>query len=89
MKRTSSEPERKYFCNEPWTGVFTVLPNRDVLFCPCYMKRVIGNLDEASMQEIWNADEMIKLRRTFARGKLPRPCRGQLCPPALGEGPQT
>ena len=41
------------------------------------------------MQEIWNSDGMIKLRRTFARGKLPRPCQGQLCPPALGEGPQT
>ena len=53
------------------------------------MKKVIGNLDEASMQEIWNADELVELRESFGRGELPAPCQGQLCPPALGEGPET
>jgi hypothetical protein len=69
--------------------VFVVLPSRDVLFCPCYLKKVIGNLDEASMQEIWNSDELVELRESSARGELPTACTGQLCPPALGEGPDT
>lgn len=83
---TSKRSERKYFCTEPWTGIFSVETNRDVTFCPCYLKMKIGNLNESSMQEIWNADELIELRRSFSRGELPKPCQGQSCPVVLGEG---
>jgi hypothetical protein len=78
--------KRKYFCTEPWQGIFSVETNRDVTFCPCYLKMKIGNLDESSMQEIWNADELIALRESFSRGELPEPCQGQTCPVVLGEG---
>lgn len=83
---TSSRADRKYFCTEPWTGIFSVETNRDVTFCPCYLKMRIGNLNESSMQEIWNTEELVELRRSFSRGELPKPCQGQLCPVVLGEG---
>ena len=78
--------ERKtYFCNEPWTGLFSVRTNMDVVFCPCFLKLNIGNLDKASMHEIWNSEKLQELRISFSKGELPEICRNQLCPTAVGE----
>lgn len=82
MKPSSSEA--RYFCEEPWTGSFSVETNGDVSFCPCYLKLRIGNLSESSMQEIWNCDELVALRTDFRDGVLPELCQGQLCPVAVG-----
>jgi hypothetical protein len=81
---TSVEAE-PYFCSEPWTGTLAINTNRDVTFCPCYLQMRIGNLDENSMQEIWNGDVMVAFRRAFSIGVLPAPCEGQLCPVVLRE----
>jgi hypothetical protein len=75
---------RRYFCSEPWTGIFSVEVNQDVVFCPCYLKLTIGNLNERPLPEIWNAPMLRRLRRTFRRGGLPKPCRKQLCPVVRG-----
>jgi MoaA/NifB/PqqE/SkfB family radical SAM enzyme len=75
---------RTYFCPEPWTGIFSVRTNRDVIFCPCYLQLKVGNLTESSMREIWNSSTLIDLRRSFRRGKLPEACSRQLCPVARG-----
>jgi MoaA/NifB/PqqE/SkfB family radical SAM enzyme len=76
--------EQKYFCNEPWTGIFTIRESGDVLLCPCHLKMPIGNIHESSMHEIWNAPELVEIRESFERGELPEPCCGQLCSVALG-----
>jgi|SRR5579871_1704162 len=73
-----------YFCDEPWIGILSVETNLDVKFCPCYLNMKIGRLDESSIEELWNARPLVDMRRAFARGELPRPCRGQLCPVATG-----
>ena len=88
MRSTSSEPPgeaRTYSCSEPWTGVLSIETNRDVTFCPCYLKLKVGNLDEASIPEIWNAPPLVRIRQSFRAGMLPAVCEGQLCPPVLGE----
>jgi radical SAM protein with 4Fe4S-binding SPASM domain len=82
--KSSSSDERSYFCTEPWIGSFAVKTDGDVHFCPCYLDLRIGNLGEASIQEIWNCDELVEMRRDFAEGRLPERCQGKLCPPALG-----
>lgn len=87
MKPTPSPEE--YFCDEPWVGIFSIETDQDVTFCPCYLKLRIGNLRDATLGEIWNAPELARLRQSFARGELPGPCRGQLCPVALGRGPRA
>ena len=76
--------ETGYSCDTPWTGLFSVATNMDVTFCPCYLKLKIGNLNDAPIQEIWNAQALVQIRRSFAEGRLPKPCRGQLCSTALG-----
>jgi hypothetical protein len=77
------ERRKEYFCPEPWIGLFSIQTNRDVVFCPCYLKMKIGNLRENSIQEAWNAKPLIALRASFRKGKLPVMCQTQLCPVAL------
>jgi radical SAM protein with 4Fe4S-binding SPASM domain len=74
--------KQSYFCSEPWTGIFSVRTNRDVVFCPCYLQLKIGNLSESSMQDIWNSSKLVELRKSFSRGELPEICSRQLCPVA-------
>ncbi len=75
---------RHYFCEEPWTGIFSVRSNGDVRCCPCYAQVKIGNIYESSMHEIWNSEELIKMRKAFRKGELPNVCKGQLCPVVVG-----
>ena len=86
MRRFLSRPEsrKRFFCNEPWLGILAVEVNQDVTFCPCYMKMRLGNLDEQSLEELWNAPQLVELRRDFKAGRLPSACQGQVCPPAVG-----
>jgi len=74
---------KKYFCPEPWVGIFSVETNLDVTFCPCYLKMKIGNLNEGSLQEIWNSEKLMELRKSFKRRRLPKICENQLCSIAL------
>jgi hypothetical protein len=76
---------KTYSCEEPWIGIFSINTNLDVTFCPCYLKMKIGNLDDASIAEIWNAEPLVAIRSSFQKGKLPKPCHGQLCPVALDQ----
>ena len=89
MKSISSESSpsesKKYFCTEPWIGIFSIETNQDVTFCPCYLKMNIGNLNESSMKEIWNSEKLVELRGSFREGVLPEVCRPQLCPVVLGK----
>jgi MoaA/NifB/PqqE/SkfB family radical SAM enzyme len=84
-KQPQTEPRKSYFCSEPWAGIFSIETNLDVTFCPCYLRLKIGNLNEASLQEIWNAEALVQLRRSFQQGELPAACQNQLCPVVLGE----
>lgn len=77
--------KRTYFCQEPWVGIFSVRTNGDVICCPCYAQVSIGNIHGASIQEIWNSDEIIQMRTSFKRGKLPEVCKNQICPVVMGE----
>lgn len=75
--------KKEFFCSEPWVGLFSIQINQDVIFCPCYLKMKIGNLDKSTPQEIWNAASLVQLRASFRKGNLPGVCQNQLCPVAL------
>jgi MoaA/NifB/PqqE/SkfB family radical SAM enzyme len=76
---------KKYFCNEPWDGIFSIETNLDVTFCPCFLKMNIGNLNQNSLNEIWNSEKLLQLRKTFSTGDLPQVCEKQLCSVALSK----
>ena len=73
-------PQPEVFCEEPWTGLFSVNADGSVTFCPCYAKVRIGNLKDSTIQELWNASELVEIRRSFVPGVIPPQCEGQLCP---------
>ena len=81
MKSTKNS----YFCQEPWAGIFSIRTNGDVVCCPCYAKVLIGNINQSSMQEIWNSKKILKMRKAFSEGQLPVECQGQICPVVVGE----
>ena len=83
MKSTTSDDS--YFCDEPWTGLFSVTVEQDVVFCPCYLQMTVGNLHDSTMREVWNAPVLVEMREQFAAGTLPPACEGQLCPVVLRE----
>jgi radical SAM protein with 4Fe4S-binding SPASM domain len=85
LDRTKFSSKKTYFCDEPWVGIFSVRTNGDVICCPCYAQVKIGNLNESSMQEIWNSGKMIQMRKAFKKGELPEPCKKQICPVVVGE----
>ena len=76
---------RAYFCQEPWVGTFSVGADGDVVCCPCYAQVKIGNVNESTVQEIWNSSALLEMRNAFRQGRLPRSCKGQLCPVVVGE----
>ncbi len=77
--------KKTYFCEEPWTGIFSVRTNGDVICCPCYAQVKIGNLNESSLEEIWNSEKLIQMRESFRKGELPIVCKDQICPVVVGE----
>jgi hypothetical protein len=87
LKSTTSD-ERVWFCSEPWTGSLSITVDQDVVLCPCYLQLRIGNLKHMTIQEAWNAPALLEIRSTFADGRLPTVCEGQLCPVVLGEQPE-
>ena len=86
LARSFSFRRRTYDCQEPWTGIFSVGANGDVICCPCYAKVRVGSVDDSSIQEIWNSEPLLTMREAFRQGRLPPECRGQLCPVVTGHG---
>jgi hypothetical protein len=52
----------------------------------CYAKAKIGNVNDSSIQEIWNSEPLLNMRKAFKWGRLPRQCKNQLCPVVVGRG---
>ncbi len=77
--------KKTYFCEEPWVGIFSVRTNGDIICCPCYAQVRIGNINESPIQEIWNSEKLIQMRKSFKKGELPEACKKQLCPVVVGE----
>ena len=57
----------KAVCPLPWNAL-TVFWNGDVLACPqdFFGRYILGNIREASLEDIWNGPRMIALRRSLA-----------------------
>jgi MoaA/NifB/PqqE/SkfB family radical SAM enzyme len=50
------------------------------------LKMKVGNVNDSSIQEIWNSDPLLRMRKAFKQGRLPRQCTKQLCPVVVGKG---
>jgi MoaA/NifB/PqqE/SkfB family radical SAM enzyme len=66
-------PAIVHACQRPWTGLY-VENNGWVKVC-CFESPPIGNLDEQSLEEIWNGPLVQRMRQQFLDGKPPEACR--------------
>jgi len=83
--RSSSFTRRTYGCQEPWIGIFSVNSNGDVTFWPCYTEARVGKVNDASIQETWHSKVLLRMRKAFKRGRLPRECKEQWCRVVVGK----
>ncbi|MGH8094299.1 MAG: SPASM domain-containing protein [Chthoniobacterales bacterium] len=60
-------------CQVPW-GVVSITANGDVMAC-CMPGTVMGNLNEHSIDEIWNGSEFAAFRMRVNSPDPPKPCR--------------
>ena len=63
--------ERFSACQRPFVKAY-VLFNGDVVLCNCDWSRttILGNVTEASLEEIWNGPEYANIRRRHLLGEL-------------------
>lgn len=71
--------KKNYFCEEPWTGIFSIRTSGDCICCPCYAQVKIGNIYKEPIEKIWNSPKLVEMRESFSKGELPEPCKNQLC----------
>ncbi|MCP4664785.1 MAG: radical SAM protein [Deltaproteobacteria bacterium] len=60
-------------CLAPWFGQLIINQKGTVRLC-CQTEYVLGNLYDATLDEIWNSKKMQAVRRSFKKGRIPRIC---------------
>lgn len=60
-------------CIVPWMGQLIVHQDGEVDLC-CFDRYVIGNLNDSSLEEIWNSQRMQDVRLEIMQGYLPKAC---------------
>jgi MoaA/NifB/PqqE/SkfB family radical SAM enzyme len=60
-------------CLAPWFGQLIINQNGNVRLC-CASPYSLGNLNKASLAEIWNSPRMAKVRASFQKGFMPLIC---------------
>jgi radical SAM protein with 4Fe4S-binding SPASM domain len=78
-----SRPPMKYPCYLLWRGPMYIHYDGTVFPC-CYIypDEPVGNIRKSSLQEIWNSEQMIRLRQAHIRGDLTAYKACQNCPAA-------
>ncbi len=72
---TLGEAKTSTMCLLPFMHLHT-WPSGQVFPCCVYdSKHPIGNMNEASLQDIWNNDEIRTLRKQLVEGEIPTNCR--------------
>lgn len=79
--RGFSEPGVAAPCLIPWRFLFIQEHTQKVFACP-YHRHPSGDLETASLEEIWNGEAAQDLRRSLARGEIPKHCldHSSACP---------
>jgi radical SAM protein with 4Fe4S-binding SPASM domain len=65
-------------CVLPWDNA-NVLANGDIKPC-CWCRGNIGNLNDASFEDIWNGEKIVELRKNILEGEIHPMCLNAPCP---------
>ncbi|MDD5634726.1 MAG: radical SAM protein [Candidatus Omnitrophica bacterium] len=64
---------RKGACVAPWIGQLVVEQSGNVKLC-CSCNYSVGDLNESTLEEIWNGEKMRHIRGSFKSGVFPKSC---------------
>jgi MoaA/NifB/PqqE/SkfB family radical SAM enzyme len=64
-------------CKLPWTELY-ITESGDVMVC-CTSRIILGNVNERSIAEIWNSEELKALRKRILKGRYARDCKINCC----------
>lgn len=78
-----SDAVSPYFCTKPWTS-FEINDHKGQVTPCCWSRLHCGNVNDASVEEIWNGPAYQAMRDHMARGDLDPICE-PWCPYRLGE----
>ena len=67
------KPAKSFPCAAPWIGELGIKVNGDVRLC-CGSNYLLGNLNETTLDEIWQGPKMQKVLQAFKDGRYPRIC---------------
>lgn len=71
-------------CDVPWMGNTVVRADGQVSLC-CFSSAKVGNVNDTPLREIWNNDQMRRIRRSLRDQTLPPECRSPSCPIYRGD----
>jgi len=71
--RSFSLKKRKSVCAAPWLGQLIISRDGDVKLC-CSCDCILGNINDSTLDEIWNCGMMRDIRRSFKNGRVPEAC---------------
>jgi radical SAM protein with 4Fe4S-binding SPASM domain len=69
-----AEPGCEIRCLIPWRYIFIQEHSRRVFGCP-YHRHPYGDLDQTSIEDIWNGPQALAMRRELVAGSIPKLCR--------------
>jgi radical SAM protein with 4Fe4S-binding SPASM domain len=72
---------RRGICKAPWIGQLQIQQDGSVRPC-CHLGYSLGNLNNSTLEEIWNSEDMQRIRTSFQNGRFPWECRS--CPAVSG-----
>lgn len=67
-------------CDVPWIGRAIIEPTGNVKFCCFASTHSMGNINTAPFEEIWNGENMQRVRRELAGHQFPVECQTNACP---------
>lgn len=71
-------------CDVPWLGTSVVLSDGSVNFC-CFSDAVVGNVNAASFEEVWDGEVMRRIRHELSEQRFPPECQSTSCPLYRGD----
>jgi sulfatase maturation enzyme AslB (radical SAM superfamily) len=80
-KKYVAEPVK---CRLPWEHLLVVTDGR-TQNC-CYQGQSLGNLEEQTLEEIWNGEKINEVRESLTNGIIPELCKGEY--PCIYQGRQ-
>lgn len=61
-------------CKAPWIGQLQIQQDGSVRLC-CSSDYSLGNINNSTLEEIWNSKRMQRIRTSFKNGRFPFKCR--------------